>query len=331
MLHLFSMKFFRSILLLVFLAPGTLLAQGVKMSADFLPLEVGNRWVYEIANEDGKKIGDLDFSVQEYTIIGGRSFYVLTRFPFVAEGSGLTKLIRYDRQERQYLKMVENEEGPLFLADGARAEVLQADESGLPLKFVLHLDLMDLTFQRAVGIIEARIHGSNGLQIAKLTSLKTGDRRAAEAAAQGAPVLPQPKTPEQKTKDLTQNVAKISEENPVLDVRADPVQGGHKFVLTVINTSDKLLPFKFTSSKSYDFAVIDELTGQEIWRWSQRMFFTEVIRQDTIRPNRNWTFEVTWNHRDNDLNMVMPGKYKVLGIVATNPPIESEPAGFEIQ
>ena len=70
------------------------------MSADFLPLEVGNRWVYEIANEDGKKIGDLDFSVQEYTIIGGRSFYVVTRFPFVVEGSGLTKLIRYDRQGR---------------------------------------------------------------------------------------------------------------------------------------------------------------------------------------------------------------------------------------
>lgn len=331
MLHLFPMKFLRSIVLVVSLAPGTLLAQGVRMSADFLPLEVGNRWVYEVANEDGKKIGDLDFSIQEYTILGGRSFYVLTRFPFVAENSGLTKLIRYDRQERQYMKMADNEESPLFLADGARAEVLQADESGLPLKFILHLDLMDLTFQRAVGIIEARIRGTNGLQIAKLTSLKTGERRAAEAAAQGAPVLPPPKTLEQKTKELAANVATISDENPVLDVRADPVPGGHKFVLTVINTSDKLLPFKFRSSKSYDFAVIDDLTGQEVWRWSLRMFFTDVIRQEAIRPNRNWTFEVTWNHRDNDLNMVTPGKYRVVGIVATDPPIESEPATLEIK
>jgi intracellular proteinase inhibitor BsuPI len=330
------MKFLWSILLFVILTllltPGTLLAQGVRMSADFLPLEVGNRWVYEVANEDGKKIGDLDFSVQEYTIIGGRSFYVLTRFPFVVDGSSQTRLIRYDRQERQYMKMVDNDEGPLFLADGAKAEVLQADPSGLPLKFILHLDLMDLTFQRAVGIIEARIQGTSGVQIAKLTSLKTGERRAAEAAAQGAPVLPQPKTQEQKTKDLALNVATLSDENPVLDVRADPVPGGHKFVLTVINTSDKLLPFKFRSSKSYDFAVIDELTGQEVWRWSQRMFFTSnVMREEAIRPNRNWTFEVTWNHRDNDLNMVTPGKYKVVGIVATDPPIESEPATLEIK
>src|SRR5438552_13683703 len=221
MLHLFSMKFFRSILLLVFLAPGTLLAQGVKMSADFLPLEVGNRWVYEIANEDGKKIGDLDFSVQEYTIIGGRSFYVLTRFPFVAEGSGLTKLIRYDRQERQYLKMTDNEEGPLFLADGATAEVLQSDPSGLPLKFVLRMDLMELTFQRGLGIVEARIRGANGLQIAKLASVRVGERRAAEAAAQGAPALPQQKAHEQKTKELAQKVGSIYDDNPVFTVRSN--------------------------------------------------------------------------------------------------------------
>src|SRR2546427_11511728 len=95
MLHLFSMKFFRSILLLVFLAPGTLLAQGVKMSADFLPLEVGNRWVYEIANEDGKKIGDLDFSVQEYTIIGGRRFYLLTRCSLAGGGDGVGEMRLY--------------------------------------------------------------------------------------------------------------------------------------------------------------------------------------------------------------------------------------------
>src|SRR2546427_13259312 len=91
MLHLFSMKFFRSILLLVFLAPGTLLAQGVKMSADFLPLEVGNRWVYEIANEDGKKIGDLDFSVQEYTIIGGRRLFRLAGFSSRGRGGGMSE------------------------------------------------------------------------------------------------------------------------------------------------------------------------------------------------------------------------------------------------
>jgi len=145
-------------------------------------------------------------------------------------------------------------------------------------------------------------------------------------------VLPQPKTLEQKTKELAQNVAAVSDENPVLDVRATGTPEGHTFTLTVINTSDKLLPFRFRSGQTYDFAVIDAQTGQEVWRWSRRMFFpSQVIRQEAIRPNKNWSFEITWNHRDNDLNTVTPGSYKVIGIVATEPPIESDPATFEIK
>ena len=120
MLHLFAMKqgcqngmrvmrwmlsirVVACLALLLALFQGSARAQGFRMSADFLPLEVGNRWIYEVHNEQGQKIGDIDFSVEEHTIISGRSFYVLTRFPFVPSG-GLTKLIRYDRDERQYLR-----------------------------------------------------------------------------------------------------------------------------------------------------------------------------------------------------------------------------------
>ena len=321
--------------LLLFLIPASLLAQpGVRMSADFLPLEVGNRWVYDVSNESGQKVGTLDFAVQEYRIVGGRSFYLVTSFPFVT-GDSPTKLIRYDREERQYVRMLDNEESPLFLADGTKAEVLQADESGLPQKFVLKMDLMDLTFQRGMGIIEARLHPGNGVQIVKLTSVHVGERQAAQAAAQGAPTLPTPTapaTPEQKTKALADNVAKVSEDNPALDVQVSDVPGGTKFVFTVINTSDKLLPFNFKSGQTYDFEVVDSSTGQEVWRWSRRMIFSsQVVRQESIRGNRNWVFEVTWNHRDNDLNVVTPGKYKVVASLATQPPIESDPVTFEVQ
>jgi Intracellular proteinase inhibitor len=68
-----------------------------------------------------------------------------------------------------------------------------------------------------------------------------------------------------------------------------------------------------------------------VWRWSRRMFFSQVIRQEALRPSRNWTFEVTWNHRDNDLNMVTPGTYKVTGSLAVQPLMESEPVTFEIK
>ncbi len=311
--------------------PGALLAQpGVRMSADFLPLEVGNRWVYDVVNEGGQKIGDLEFAVQDYKIVSGRSFYLITQFPFVQDGSAI-KLLRYDRQERQYMRMAENEEGPLFLADGTRVEVLQSDDSGLPVKFVLRGDLVDLTFQRGMGITEARMHFGKDIQIAKLTAVHTSERKATDAAAQGAPSLPQPKTPEQKAKGLADNVVKPSEETVALDVQVTDVSGGTRFILTVVNSTDKLVPFSFKTGQTYDFAVIDASTGLEVWRWSRRMYFSQVLRQEALRPNRNWTFEVTWNHRDNEINLVTPGKYKVIGGLAVEPPMESEPVPFEIK
>jgi hypothetical protein len=153
-----------------------------------------------------------------------------------------------------------------------------------------------------------------------------------EAAAQGAPPLPAPKPPEpNKPRDQVQNVAKASEETIALDVQATPVAGGTKLLLTVVNATDKLIPFSFTSGQTYDFAVQDAATGQEIWRWSRRMFFTQVVRQEALRPNRNWTFEVTWNHRDNELNVVAPGKYRLVGSLVTRPSMESPPITFEVQ
>jgi hypothetical protein len=325
------MRLLSAILLILFFVPVAALAQpGVRMSSDFLPLEVGNRWVYDVFNEGGQKTGTLEFAVQDHRIVAGRSFYLLTQFPFAQDG-GLIKLVRYDRQERQYMRMADNDEGPLFLADGTRVEVVQADDSGLPLKFVLHGDLADLTFQRGMGIVEARMHSGKDVQIAKLTAVHTSERKAAEAKDQGAPAIPQPQTPQQKTKGLADNVVKPSDETVAFDVQATEVTGGTRFVLTVINSTEKLVPFSFKSSQTYDFAVIDPSTGQEIWRWSRRMMFSQVLRQEALRPSRNWTFEVTWNHRDNDLNVVPPGKYKVVGSVVVQPPMESEPVTFEIR
>ncbi len=325
------MKLISKLVFVLLLAPLSLSAQpGVRMSADFLPLEVGNRWAYDVFDEAGQKVGNLEFGVQDYQIVGGRSFYLLNGFPFVTDGS-MIKLVRYDRQEREYMRMLDNEEGPLFLADGTRVEVLQADSSGLPVKFILHADLVDLTFQRGQGIVEARMHAGKDVQIAKLTSLRTSDRKAVEAAAQGAPALPPPKPPDTKPKDRSENVAKLSEENVALDVQATAVPGGTKFLLTVVNATDKLIPFPFTTGQTYDFVVEDAATGQEIWRWSRRMFFTQVVRQEALRPNKNWTFEVIWNHRDNDLNVVSAGKYRLVGSLVTRPLMASPPIMFEIQ
>jgi hypothetical protein len=175
------------------------------------------------------------------------------------------------------------------------------------------------------------MHSGKDVQIARLTALHTGERKAAEAAAQGAPAIPQPKTAEQKAKGLADNVVKPSDETVALDVQVSEVPGGTRFILTVINSTDKLVPFSFRSGQTYDFEVIDASTGQEVWRWSRRMFFSQVLRQEALRPSKNWTFEVIWNHRDNDLNIVTPGNYKVIGSLAVQPTMEAVAVPFEIR
>jgi hypothetical protein len=40
---------------------------------------------------------------------------------------------------------------------------------------------------------------------------------------------------------------------------------------------------------------------------------------------------VVWNHRDNNLNPVPSGTYKVVGYVTTSPALESEPISIEVK
>src|SRR5688572_19191137 len=179
------MKSLRGLLFALLLLPSTGWAQGVRMSADFLPLEVGKRWAYELTNEAGQKMGQLAFTVEEYTIVSGTSFYVLSEFPFSPETGEPVRHVRYDRGERYFIRKVGNNEGPLFLDDTATTEVIESDSAGAPQKFVLKMEKMSLTFQRGVGIIEARMQQTGGSVIAKLVSAPStsGTKPAGPVAA----------------------------------------------------------------------------------------------------------------------------------------------------
>jgi hypothetical protein len=69
-----------AILALASLAP-PLSAQGVPMSPDFLPLEVGNLWRFDIRDAAGRLTGRFEIEILEHQIVGGFSLYVLSRFP----------------------------------------------------------------------------------------------------------------------------------------------------------------------------------------------------------------------------------------------------------
>jgi hypothetical protein len=295
------------------------------MTEDFLPLGTGNQWIYDVSNESGQKINQFEFSVGERTIVSGRSLYAVSGYPFSGEATG-PNFIGYDRETRQFIRVSAGQEAPLFPGDSQSTEVLQSDTNGVPQKFALRTGSMTLVFQRGVGIVEARLQGGDGTRIAKLSSSKSGRTNAPPPAVSTG--TPAPTVPGARA---IPTVSPVTAENPKLVVSAVPGPGGVKLELLVINISDKLLPFKFSSSQNYDFVISDTATGQEVWRWSHGTAFAQMVRSDSIRGSSKWTYSEVWNRRDNDKNPVPAGRYRLVGILSSQPPIQSEPTIIEIQ
>ena len=302
------------------------LLQSVRMTEDFLPLQAGNQWLYDVSNEAGQKVNQLEFSVGERTIVSGRSLYAVSGYPFSGDAAG-PNFIGYDRETRQFVRVSADQEAPLFPGDSQSTEVLQSDTSGIPVKFALHTGSTTLVFQRGVGIVEARLQTSDGVRVVKLQSAKFGRGTAAAAPSVSAGST----APTTSAVRPNPTVATVTAENPRLVVSAEPAPGGLKLEMLVVNLSDKLLPFKFNSSQNYDFVITDPATGQEVWRWSHGTMFAQVIRSDSIRASSKWTYSEVWNRRDNDKNPVSPGRYRLVGILSSQPPIQSEPVMIDVQ
>lgn len=351
MLNYSAMKPLRSLVvasLVLSLCSLTGFAQGVRMPADFLPLDVGTRWTYDLINETGQKVGEMSFAVQEYTIVAGTSFYALTEFPFTEEQGEPVQLIRYDRAERQFVRKRGADEGPLFLESGTTTEVLESDSSGVAQKFVLRTDTMALTFQRGVGIIEARLKSPGGPVTAKMVSVQGRNianagpapavagttRPTATPGPVAVPrstetvIIPSPVPVPSRREGPT---ATITSNNPRLDVVAMPEPAGHRIVMVAINVDERLLPFRFGSSQTYDFIITSVATGKEVWRWSRGQFFTQVVRSDSIRPKDKWQFEAVWNHRDNEGNKVPPGQYRLNAIITSLPQVNAVPLMLDVR
>lgn len=324
-------------------------AQGVRMPPEFLPLEVGKRWTYDLSTEAGQKTGQVAFVVEEYTIVAGTSFYVLSGFPFSNENEEI-RFVRYDRAERQFMRKLGTDEGPLFFGDGAVTEVLESDSAGVALKFLLRMDTMTLTFERGVGVVEARMQKPGGVLIAKMVPSAPPSTTASPAPAPAAPrspaagnggaaptvvvprsapmvVIPPAAPPAGRRESVT---ATLSSENPQVNVGVSPSLNGYDIVIVAINTSDKLLPFRFNSSQTYDIVITNE-AGKEVWRWSREHFFTQVVRSDSIRPKGRWQFQETWNRRDNDGNPLEPGRYRISAIITSNPTVNAPPVFLDLR
>ena len=129
---------------------------------------------------------------------------------------------------------------------------------------------------------------------------------------------------------LLLSVITMAQQNPRLELDAVRSPDGHKLILSVTNTSDQPLPFRFNSGQTYDFIIVNPATGREVWKWSRERFFTQAIRNENLPAKSSWKFEVEWNHLDDDSKPVSPGNYRVTAVLTSQPPLAPDPIALKI-
>jgi len=99
--------------------------------------------------------------------------------------------------------------------------------------------------------------------------------------------------------------------------------------LTVRSTQEKPLALEFLSGQRYDLAVRNQ-DGDEIYRWSQGLAFTQALGQEEITGERNWVVEVPLTI---DGKRLPAGRYRVDAWLTATPKsgVFRATLGFEIR
>lgn len=91
-----------------------------------------------------------------------------------------------------------------------------------------------------------------------------------------------------------------------------------KITFTVENKSDKDISIDFPTGQRYDIWI--EKDGNEVWRWSHGMMFTQAFGKMALKAGGKKTYEQIWQQVDNDGKQVSPGTYSVMARIASVSP-----------
>lgn len=78
----------------------------------------------------------------------------------------------------------------------------------------------------------------------------------------------------------------------VSSLTVEPAGDTVHLALQVTNATDAPLVLRFSSGQTYDFAVLRG--GEQLWRWSETMRFTQALRDETLAPGETRTVTEHW-------------------------------------
>ena len=107
-------------------------------------------------------------------------------------------------------------------------------------------------------------------------------------------------------------------------VQARALGDSVQFTLQVTNTTTSPLELAYSSGQSFDFAV--SRAGEEVWRWSREMMFTQALRTETLAAGATETHTATWTPP-----VGAGGEYTVTGELTARNVRASQSASFRLE
>jgi hypothetical protein len=98
-----------------------------------------------------------------------------------------------------------------------------------------------------------------------------------------------------------------------------------KFTVTVINQDDQPRTLHFPNGQNFDITVTPTNQNEALWRWdwSHDRMFTQMLREQVLKPGETLTFNATWNQKDNEGKKMPRGEYSVQAKLTTEKPVLS--------
>ena len=267
-----------------------LLTTAVYAQVEYLPLQTGNQWSYRGA------AGQFTVSVEKAATFDGRDYFLVRGFP-----STPAVYLRNDGEGR--IRMWD---------DAAKAEKVwldfTADEAATgvdPCNTLSHVVSRDAKYTGPVGEFV------NALRVRYTIG------GCADTGVDSDVFLPYVGLVQRTVQTIAGpraydlvyarlgEIAVVTEPEVSFGMAVDRAVTAVR--LTLRNKTDVSLAVDFASDQTYDVAVRDE-AGNDVWRWSDGMFFTDALRTEQISGERLWVVK---------LPALKAGRYSVEGWLKT--------------
>jgi hypothetical protein len=81
----------------------------------------------------------------------------------------------------------------------------------------------------------------------------------------------------------------------------------------IVNLTTERQRVQFADSQDHDFLIVNTVTGEIVWKWSQGMAFTQAPAELTFESNASWTFSLYWPATLADGTQLPAGTYQARG------------------